>query len=270
MKWISLGYAALLLVSITSAHAEPEIMEMNPPPAAGTGTGQERITPASPSAADADILTTHDAPKPAPKAMPFGRGESSGTSPYNSNTTAPAPVIPSAPHATVAVPVVGVDSVEASEAAPPTPVDPAADPVAEDPAQPTELTSPIFEADPTPNAPRTIVIRALNKVTAQSELLTLKPGDTVKFGQLLILGVTCRTSSSNSQTDYAALLDVMEKLPTGDNNRPLFRGWMYASSPSITSIEHPIYDISMVECKLMPTAKKEPTPEKPPAKKAKK
>jgi hypothetical protein len=234
----------------------------------------DSIKPASPEVNDAAIMTTHDQPKQAaPAASPFGRmgdaaakpaappvGKYSPMVPFGRAEPA-APIIPDGPRATVAVPVVDVDSLDAPEAAPAEPVDPAADPAQEDPAEPTELTSPIFEAESGPLTPRTIVIRALNKVTAQAEVMTLKSNQMVKFGQLQITAITCQISAERSQTDYAALLDIVEKLPTGDGTKPIFRGWMYASSPSITALEHPVYDVTMVECKTMPRADKAAKPE---------
>ena len=258
---------------------------------------QERITPDAP---DASILTTHDAaavdavpvqpempegvapfqrvmptapeksaPAPAAAApaaaqykpkVPFGRGEAAAM-----------PVVPSGPHTTVSVPVVDVDELEAAEPAPPTPIEPAADPVQENPEEPTELTSPIFTADANSLAPRKIILRALNKVTAQSAKLALKPGDKIAFGQLEITAVNCQVSSSTSQSDHAGLVDISEKMPADGTLKPLFRGWMYASSPSITALEHPIYDVTMVACDMMPAAPpKAPEPEEKSQKSGKK
>jgi len=180
--------------------------------------------------------------------IPFGKAEPA------------APIIPNGPHETVAVPVVDVDTLDAPDAAPPEPMEAGADPATENPAEPTELTSPIFEAEEGPMGTRSVVIRALNKVTAQSESITLKSNQMVKFGQLQITAITCQTSAARSQTDYAALLDIVEKLPTGEGTKPVFRGWMYASSPSIAALEHPVYDVTMVECKTMPRAGKEVKP----------
>lgn len=177
--------------------------------------------------------------------MPFGRGEA-----------ATMQNIPSGPHQSAAVPVVNVDSVEASEPAPPTPVEPEAVPNEENAADPTELTSPIFGAEENALAPRKILLRAQNKVTAQSAVIALKPGEKVSFGQLEISAVTCQVSAPTSQTDYAGLIDIAERQPGSAELKPLFKGWMYASSPSITGLEHPVYDITMVECRLMPAAPK--------------
>ena len=134
-----------------------------------------------------------------------------------------------------------------SEPAPPTPVAPEADPAKEDPALPTEFSSPIFDAATDNGAPRKIILRVLNKVTAQAAQIEAKPGETIKFGQLEITAMMCRISAPNSQRDDAGLLDIMERLPENGSLKPLFRGWMYASSPSVTALEHPVYDVAMVE-----------------------
>ncbi len=205
---------------------------------------------------------------------PFGRAEPRG------------PVIPSGPHSTVAVPVENVDAIEASEAAPPTPVAREADPVQVDPAEPTELTSPIFEPQQGLIPNRLTRVRVLNKVTAQAQLLTLKPNETASFGQLEVTAIACQVSTPQSQTDYAGLLDIAEKSspmtsPTAGSTKPLppkatplFHGWMYASSPSITALEHPVYDVTMVSCDDPILAKKtdenEQKTDKKPAKKGKK
>lgn len=237
---------------------------------------------------DAEMMTTRDeAPAPAPQkphdSLPWSKPES----PDAAKPAAPAPakfkgIVPfgrvempkpvlTGPRAVSAVPVEGVDAIEASEPAPPTPVAPEADPVQENPEEPTEFSSPIFKEEPEPRAPRKIVLRALNKVTAQAQMLKVKPGDTVAFGQLRIMGIACQASAPDSLTDYAALLNITEEMPAGQEPKPLFRGWMYASSPSIASLEHPVYDVTMVLCDIgskddaeKPKEKSDTKPKEPP------
>ncbi len=263
MKYASQMLCALLMVAAYSqARAQEEnVGGIAPLPA------MDVIKPAT--ASDDAILTTRDKK---PENSPFSAMEGNEKKTNIDATTPPvggyspkipfgkaepaAPIIPEGPHATVAVPVVDVDTLDAPEAAPPEPIEEGADPVQENPAEPTELTSPIFEAEEGPMGTRSVVIRALNKVTAQSETMTLKSNQMAKFGQLQITAVTCQVSAARSQTDYAALLDIVEKLPTGDGTKPVFRGWMYASSPSIAALEHPVYDVTMVECKTMPRGTK--------------
>ena len=272
-----------------------------PPPAAPTqaapailGGDDPAITPASPPPAPVAPTTTTVSTSPfkaaTPAAVPATPSAAASANPaelikpgsyqptkipFGRSSSAPvpgAPEVPSGPHTAVAVPVSGVDAVEVSEPAPPAPVAPGADPVNEDAAKPTELTSPIFDGAQDSGAPRKIVFRALNKVTGQSTLFTTKPNDTVKFGKIEITAIMCRTSIPTSQTDYAGLLDIREQQPdTKLGLKPLFRGWMYASSPSITGLEHPIYDVTMVSCDIAGTEPKPPEKEekKAPEKKKK-
>lgn len=234
--------------------------------------------PKSEAAGDFLLQVNEPTPKPAIAPVPFGRGESSGEGAKPDAAYQPkipfgraepsGPVIPSGPHTAEAVPVVGVDSVESSEAAPATPVAPEADPVQQNPEEPTELTSPIFEPEGGVLAPRKIVIRVLNKVTTQAQLIAFKPNDTSKVGQLQITAITCQKSAENSQADAAGLLDISE-LPATDKEKPkpLFRGWMYASSPSVTALEHPVYDVTMVRCEMVGAEPKKEAPESKEAKK---
>ena len=280
-----LGTASAFLLATAAYAADPAI---SPSP----DTAQDRITPTKD--ADSSLLTTkHSSEVPSPaaptEALPWKSASDPATpvanapakpgSPFGSYQPASpfghaeplAPIIPDGPHATVAVPIVNVQSLEAPEAAPPTPVAAAADPAKEDPAQPTELTSPIFGDTATSTLPRKIVLRLLNKVTAQATELTFKPNETVKIGTLEITAITCQVSAPQSQTDYAALVDIGERSQDNKTVKPMFRGWMYASSPSITALEHPVYDVTMVKCELPETATKneEKTSEKP-VRKAKK
>lgn len=203
-----------------------------------------------------------------PAAQPFGKATGAtkeqlrNMSPFGKAAPA-APILPEGPRTTVATPVVGVDEVEVSEPAPATPVAPEADPVNQDAAEPTELTSPIFAEEGDDGRSRRIVVRALNKVTAQSTMYKIPPRQTATFGRLEITAITCRTSLPTSQTDHAGLLDIYEQGEEKTERKPLFRGWMYASSPSIAALEHPIYDVTMVDCDIAePPAKPDPKPEK--------
>ncbi len=237
----------------------------------------DAIRPPEQQANDAAMMSTRDAPAGDEKpheSLPWSKPEEStatkpaapsGSSgkPANYKPTMPFSrpdyldvQVPKGPRSVTAVPVENVDAIETSEPAPPTPVAPEADPAQENPENPTELTAPIFEKEAEPRAPRSIIIRALNKVTAQSQLYKLKPAQTMLFGQLEITAVTCQASSEKSQTDYAGLFSILERMPTGQAPKPLFRGWMYASSPSITALEHPVYDVTMVRCEVMPAGEK--------------
>lgn len=178
---------------------------------------------------------------PDPNAIPFQRGSSMPNS-YQ-------PVIQGGP-AQQAVPVENLDAVEVTEPAAPSQPVVGANPAEEDPAAPTELTSPLFSAEVDTKTPRTIALRVLNKVTARAETLVLKPGEEVEFGKLRIRAQNCYRSVPTSQPDSVALLDIKEHIPDQQELKELFHGWMYASSPSITALEHPVYDVALADCRM--------------------
>jgi len=94
------------------------------------------------------------------------------------------------------------------------------------------------------------VIRALDKMTARVEEIELPVGRTVQFGSLAILAQTCRvTLPEETPPESAAYLEVTEFKPNVQSAVPIFNGWMFASSPALSAMAHPIYDIWVTGCK---------------------
>ena len=93
------------------------------------------------------------------------------------------------------------------------------------------------------------VVRALDKMTARVEEIQLPVGKTVQFGSLAILARTCRvTLPEETPPESAAYLEVSEFKPNAQSETPIFNGWMFASSPALSAMEHPIYDIWVTGC----------------------
>lgn len=95
---------------------------------------------------------------------------------------------------------------------------------------------------------RLAVLRGLDKITGRITTLTTPVGDTVRFGSLAIIVRACRTRPPEEPPENAAFLDIADIKP----NQPpvdVFRGWMYASSPAVSAMDHPVYDIWVLECK---------------------
>ena len=191
-----------------------------------------------------------------PAAIPFGKSTASQYQP-----------IPEGPHTATAVPVENIDStVTTSEPAPPTPAPIGADPAHENPTDPTGLTAPIFKPEE-PQIPRVAEVRVLNKVTARAQTIHLRPGTTQTVGKINLSVSHCQRSAEDSLPDAAALFEISENVPGEKQPKPLFSGWLYQSSPSITALEHPIYDVTLVACE--DTGGK-PKPTEKPAEKDKK
>ncbi|MDR3423887.1 MAG: DUF2155 domain-containing protein [Alphaproteobacteria bacterium] len=94
-----------------------------------------------------------------------------------------------------------------------------------------------------------VVLRALDKMTARVEEIDLPVGKTIQFGTLSIVARTCRvTLPEEAPPESAAYLEISEIAP-GEQDKPVFKGWMFASSPALSAMEHPVYDIWITGCK---------------------
>ena len=93
-----------------------------------------------------------------------------------------------------------------------------------------------------------INLKALDKITAKTSDFRLAVGEKKFFGPLEIKALKCQLSENNDSTDTVAYLQVKD-LSTKDNNQVfLFNGWTFASSPTLQSIDHPIYDLWITSC----------------------
>ena len=93
-----------------------------------------------------------------------------------------------------------------------------------------------------------INITALDKITAKTLSIKLGIGEKKYFGSLEIIGLKCQLSENNEFNDAVAYLQVKD-LAAKDNNQVfLFNGWTFASSPTLQSIDHPIYDLWITGC----------------------
>lgn len=98
------------------------------------------------------------------------------------------------------------------------------------------------------------VIQAIDKVTAETMKFEVEVGGRpVRFNRNLIFSVrACEVSTPDELTEDAiAYVDVSMQPRAGQAGDPrqIFRGWMFASSPAISGLQHPNYDAWVVGCK---------------------
>lgn len=101
------------------------------------------------------------------------------------------------------------------------------------------------------------ILQGLDKVTARVTTLDAAIGETVRFGSLEIIARTCDKRPPEEPPESAAFLDVWE-LRDGEPAQSLFRGWMFASSPALSALEHPVYDVWVLDCASGPVIRKRP------------
>jgi hypothetical protein len=90
------------------------------------------------------------------------------------------------------------------------------------------------------------VLRALDKVTGQASDLQVATGETVSYGRLEIRLLDCRYPAGDRVGDAFASLDIRE---TG-HAEPVFQGWMIASAPALSAMDHAQYDIWVIRCTI--------------------
>jgi hypothetical protein len=94
----------------------------------------------------------------------------------------------------------------------------------------------------------TAVLQGLDKVTARVVTIEARVGDTVHFGTLEFVARACKKRRPEDLPESAAFLDIWE-LKADQPATSLFRGWMFASSPALSAMEHPVYDIWVLDCR---------------------
>lgn len=92
------------------------------------------------------------------------------------------------------------------------------------------------------------LLQGLDKVTARTSTFEAKVGEPVTFGQLTIIVKACQKASPIDPPESAAFLDAQEKRSDG-TVVPVFQGWMFASSPALSAMEHPVYDVWVKDCR---------------------
>ncbi len=92
------------------------------------------------------------------------------------------------------------------------------------------------------------VLRGLDKVTARISTIEAPIGETVRFGTLRILAQTCRTRPPEEPPETTVFLEISDLKP-GQAPVRLFSGWMFASSPALSALEHPVYDVWVIDCR---------------------
>jgi hypothetical protein len=93
------------------------------------------------------------------------------------------------------------------------------------------------------------LLQGLDKITARVSKFEAPVGAPVRFGTLSIRVRDCEKNPPEEAPESAAFIEVDEMRPGDDKARRLFSGWMFASSPALSALEHPVYDVNLLDCK---------------------
>lgn len=115
---------------------------------------------------------------------------------------------------------------------------------------PLSLGTALAAAAPPAVAPdRSIAtLGALDKITAKVTRIEVEQDKPFRFGTLDIILRTCHANPPEEAPETAAFLEISET--KNQKTTHLFTGWMFASSPSLSVLDHPVYDVWVVSCRM--------------------
>ena len=259
----SLFKAALVAVAVLLGPAAG-IAQFNPfgtifgnppprPPGSVPGGRQQIGTPPPAQSVPAPSNQAPDYPPPA-------------GGPYGGVQSQPLPPPPGASQANQGpTPLNGLPPGQRQPRGTPQPFDPSAPPpadevIAEPPSQKITNTAALFSG--------------LDKITGRIINFDVTIGETVQFGALQLTPRACYTRPPTETANTDAFVEVDEVTLQGEVRR-IFTGWVFAASPGLHAVEHPIYDIWLTDCKSpivvaepvapAPTPAAAPPPRNPPA-----
>ena len=106
------------------------------------------------------------------------------------------------------------------------------------------------------------VMQGLDKITAQVSKFEAPVDQPVSFGTLSIVARDCEKSAPEERPENAVFVQIYERRP-GEEQVRLFSGWMFSSSPALSALEHPVYDVDLLECKAAGGSSPAPAPPAP-------
>ena len=99
------------------------------------------------------------------------------------------------------------------------------------------------------------VLRGLDKVTGHARDFRAPIGEPVMFGSLRVVARSCSKRAPEETPEVSIYLEISDTRPrAGDDAetsepRPVFSGWVFASTPGLNALEHPVYDVWAIDCR---------------------
>jgi hypothetical protein len=116
-------------------------------------------------------------------------------------------------------------------------------------------TAPPTAAPPTTAAAPAVtvaVLQGLDKTTARVSTVEAPLDRPVQFGTLTITARACNKKPPEEPPNTTAFLQIDESRSQGQTSidvKHVFSGWMFAQSPALATLEHPVYDVTLLDCK---------------------
>src|SRR5205085_9855397 len=133
---------------------------------------------------------------------------------------------------------------------------PRVEPLPLPPGRPSPVTPPPPADTPPPKPLATpvvvgVVLGGLDKIAARTARFEADIDQQVFYNTLIVTARVCKTRPPEEPPESAAYIDIQERKPDGTTAN-IFSGWMFASSPALNALEHPVYDVWVIMCKTVP------------------
>jgi hypothetical protein len=92
------------------------------------------------------------------------------------------------------------------------------------------------------------VFAGLDKITGLTTTFEAKIGEQKRFGGLFVKADACYTRDITEEPRTTSFVEV-EEIESDDTRKKIFSGWMFAESPGLSAVEHPIYDVWLTGCR---------------------
>lgn len=167
-----------------------------------------------------------------------------------------APTAPTARPATSPTPELRPSQPVQSALVATTPSSQAAPPAAETQDKPPAPTAPVKPPEPAKRQRYAIAImQALDKVTTETMRFEVPVGQPIRYKTLVFTVRACETAAADEVAPETAAYVIVDTQPKAQAGRPapagrqIYKGWMYASSPGLNPLQHPVYDAWLIACK---------------------
>jgi hypothetical protein len=92
------------------------------------------------------------------------------------------------------------------------------------------------------------VFNGLDKITGLTTSFEVKVGERKRFGGLIVKPDICYTRPVTEEPKTTSFVEV-EEVESDNSEKPVFSGWMFAESPGLNAVQHPIYDVWLTGCR---------------------
>ena len=93
------------------------------------------------------------------------------------------------------------------------------------------------------------ILGALNKVSGKISKIKIEDNNETNFGTLKIIVRACKKSLPEDPPENSAFIEIWDKKIDKEEEK-IFSGWMFSSSPSISAVDHAVYDVWVIDCMI--------------------